>query len=109
MLKFFLNIYDYLQAHKRLCFGSLIVTVLGLLALIASLSYNENIYDFLPISANEQKAITLYQDISGGQRVVVMFKANNDSIDPSELTESVDAFKIGCKSSYIRYHHTGRF
>ena len=104
MLKFFLKIYDYLQVHKRLCFGFLIVIILGLLALIASLSYNENIYDFLPISANEQKAITLYQDISGGQRVVVMFKANNDSIDPSELTESVDLFKATLLKSDVNHH-----
>lgn len=104
MLKFFLKIYDYLHAHKGLCISSLIITVIGLSALIASLNYNENIYDFLPISANEQKAITLYQDISGGQRVVVMFKAKNDSLEASELTESVDKFKATLLKSDVNHH-----
>lgn len=74
---------------------SLLLLIVALLVvMIASLNYNENIYDFLPMSKQEQKAITLYQDISGGLRIVVMFQAeDNDAPEPEQLTEAVDTFE----------------
>ncbi len=74
--------------------GLLLLITAVLLAMVSSLKYNENIYDFLPVSGNEQKAISLYQDISGGQRIFVMFKAKEGSTADNieKVTESVETF-----------------
>ena len=73
MVNFFLRLYDMLHQRKALFTGLLLGLIMTLLVLMFSLSYNENIYDFLPLSGNEQKAINIYQDISGGQRIYAMF------------------------------------
>ena len=69
MVNFFLRLYDMLHQRKALFTGLLLGLIMTLLVMMFSLSYNENIYDFLPLSGNEQKAINIYQDISGGQRI----------------------------------------
>ncbi len=93
MVKFFLHIFDFFLNRKSLCFAILACVIIALLAMTASLRYNENIFDFLPVSGNEQKAISLYQDISGGQRIVAMFKLKEGNEDNEDrLTEAVDTF-----------------
>ena len=92
MVNFFLRIYDYLQLRRRLCLGLLTLLTAVLLMMVASLRYSENIFDFLPVSGNEQKAITLYQDMTGGQRIVALFKMQDAEADDGPLTEAVDTF-----------------
>ena len=61
--------------------------------MVSSLRYNENIYDFLPLSGNEQRAITVYQDVTGGQRIYAMFKAKEENGEQSDKqVEAVDTF-----------------
>jgi 1-acyl-sn-glycerol-3-phosphate acyltransferase len=100
-MNIFLRIFDFLHQRRRLCFGLLTLLVGVLVVMMSTLKYNENIYDFLPVSGNEQKAITLYQDITGGQRIVAMFKAKRSTpalADSSlftlhsSLTSAVDTF-----------------
>ena len=81
MVNFFLRLYDMLHQRKALFTGLLLGLIMTLLVMMFSLSYNENIYDFLPLSGNEQKAINIYQDISGGQRIYAMFKTKDGQID----------------------------
>ncbi len=91
MINFFLHIFDVLQKRRSLARWLLAGITVILMAMMASLTYNENIYDFLPVSGNEQKAITLYQDISGGQRVFAMFRMK-EGADADRLAEAVDTF-----------------
>lgn len=98
MVAFFLHIYDYLLKRRWLCYGLLASLVFVLLVMVASLNYNENIYDFLPLKGNEQKAITLYQDISGGQRVVAMFKTKDGTVNTDLMTAAVDTFANSLQS-----------
>jgi len=94
MVRFFLRIYDFFNCHRALFIGTLIAFIIILGVLVASLKYNENIYDFLPINGNDKKAITLYQDITGSKRIVVMFSSKAKCEAPTErLTEAVDTFK----------------
>ena len=92
MVNFFLRLYDMLHQRKALFTGLLLGLIMTLLVMMFSLSYNENIYDFLPLSGNEQKAINIYQDISGGQRIYAMFKTKDGQIDRDLLAEAVDSF-----------------
>ena len=102
MLNFFLRIYDLFNQHKRLAMG-LLIALLGLLILmVSSLRYNENIYDFLPMTGNEQKAIGLYQDISGGQRIFILFHAQANRPDRDDLlSQAVDTFAAKLQASSI--------
>ncbi len=105
MTKFFLHIFDVLQKRRALCMWLLFGLTALLLAMMASLRYNENIYDFLPISGDEQKAITLYQDISGGQRVFAMIRTKDGNTeDTDRLTEAVDSFAQGLHSIAAKGH-----
>lgn len=92
MVNFFLRLYDILHQRKALFTGLLLGLTMTLLVMVLSLSYNENIYDFLPLSGNEQKAINIYQDISGGQRIYTLFKTKDGKIDRDRLAEAVDTF-----------------
>ena len=107
MVNFFLRIFDALQARRALTRWLLFGLTALLLVMMASLKYNENIYDFLPVSGDEQKAITLYQDISGGQRVFAMFKLKDgDTEDTDRLTEAVDTFAQGLQPIAEQGHIT---
>lgn len=117
MVNFFLHLFDILQKRRALCMWLLFGLIALLLTMMASLRYNENIYDFLPVSGDEQKAITLFQDISGGQRVFVMFKKNQQSTaegegeeddveDSDRLTEAVDYFAQGLQPIVEQGHIT---
>lgn len=93
MVNLFLHIFDVLQRRRSLCMWLLTALTAVLFVMVASLKYNENIFDFLPVSGNEQKAITLYQDISGGQRLFAMFRMKDgETPDEDRLTEAVDSF-----------------
>ena len=92
MADFFLHIYDYFKRRRGLCFALLAVVMALLVLMTLRLRYNENIWDFLPAGGNQQKAITLYQDISGGQRVIAMFRLKDSASSESALTDAVDTF-----------------
>ena len=50
--------------------------------------------DFIPAGENQQKAITLYKDISSGLRVVAMFRLKDDAQQSRRLTDAVDTFSV---------------
>lgn len=112
MVGFFLKIYDFLHRRRGLFFTLLAIIVALLLVMVSSLKYNEDIYDFLPLSDNQQKAITLYQDISGGKRVVAMVRMKDDAkysqSSPLEntdrLAEAVDTFAQKLEANSGRRH-----
>ena len=107
MVNFFLRLYDMLYQRRALFTGLLLGLIMTLLVMMFSLTYNENIYDFLPLSGNEQKAINIYQDISGGQRIYAMFKTKDSQIDRDRLAEAVDSFalKINSQSGKMNVIH----
>ncbi len=96
LVAFFLHIYDFLSSRRWLCYSLLGGLTVLLLLMVSSLKYNEDIYDFLPMDANHQKAITIYQDITGGKRVVAMLRRSSQSPEGdaglARLEEAVDTF-----------------
>ena len=104
MASFFLRLYDILSQRKALFTGLLLGLVMTLFLMMFSLSYNENIYDFLPLSGNEQKAINVYQDISGGQRIYAMFKTKDGQPDRDLQATAIDTFAVKLNSQSGRRH-----
>lgn len=84
-----LKIYDYLRGHTKFLWLSLVATLLLLASLVATLDYSENINDFLPLNTREQKAMEVYQNISGANRLFILF-SNSDDADMT--VEAIDYF-----------------
>ena len=61
------------MSNRKLYWVSLVGITLFLLASIMHLSYKEDIEDFLPLSETDRQRMAVYQDISGMNRLFVVF------------------------------------
>lgn len=69
------------------------VVTLSLVVLVARLGYKEDISDFLPLDGNHQRAMQVYQDISGADRLFAVFQyADTTTADADEMVAAVEAF-----------------
>ena len=88
-MKFLIRIYDYLSAHTRLLWLSMVSLSVLFVCLIFNLRFSENISDFLPLGTSDQEALSVYQNISGANRMYILF----DNPDDADLTvEAIDHF-----------------
>lgn len=67
------GIFDYMNGHRRFRVLSLVLLSLTLLGLVLSLHFSEDISDFLPLGTREREHLSVYQNISGAERIVVLF------------------------------------
>ena len=84
-----LKIFDFLHKHALARWTSLLAITLVLVASIMRLSYKEDIRDFLPLSETDRERMAVYQDISGMNRLFVVFESKGDA---ERTTEAIDAF-----------------
>ena len=88
-MKLILRIYDYLSRHAKILWASLTACLGLFIFLILHLDFSEDISDFLPLGTSDQEALSVYQNISGANRMYILF-ANPDD---AELTvEAIDFF-----------------
>ena len=93
MTKLILHIFDYIRGHRLAGWFPFLLLTVFLIFQITRLSYVEEISDFLPLSGNHQKAMRVWQDISGANRLFVIFQQEDSTqVDPDRLVEAVDAF-----------------
>ena len=84
-----LKIFDFFREHATARWTSLLALTLVLLASILRLSYKEDIQDFLPLSETDRQRMAVYQDISGMNRLFVIFENTSNA---EETTEAIDCF-----------------
>ena len=84
-----LKIFDLLRRHAFARWASLLGITLVLLASIMRLSYKEDIQDFLPLSETDRQRMAVYQDISGMNRLFIVFESKGDA---EQTTEAIDCF-----------------
>ncbi|MCR5313180.1 MAG: MMPL family transporter, partial [Bacteroidaceae bacterium] len=85
-----IRIYDYFRTHRMVLWSSLIAVTLLLVSLIVGLSYKEDITDFLPLNEDEKQYMSIYQNVSGANKLIVIF----DSPDDADKTcEAIDLFE----------------
>ncbi len=82
-------LYDYFSRHRKIRGGSLLLLSAVLLALLLTLRFSEDISDFLPLGTREREEMTVYQGISGAERLYVLF---SNPGDPDLVVEAIDAF-----------------
>ena len=84
-----IKIYDYLHSHPLVRRASLFALTIVMALLALNLTYKEDISDFLPLGASEREAMQVYQDISGVNRLFVLF----DNPDDADMTvEAINRF-----------------
>ncbi|MDD6437031.1 MAG: MMPL family transporter [Prevotella sp.] len=86
-----LRVYDYLRAHRRL--GGLLFVVLTavLFALVSRMRFQEDITAFLPLDSHHREAVSIYQSISGGNRIFAIVQCTGTT-NADTIVKAVDAF-----------------
>lgn len=85
-----LDIYDFFGRHKRSLWISLSVITVVLAGLALTLRFSENINDFLPLGTSHRRNLSVYQNISGADRLIVLFSGVED---PDVISEAIEAFE----------------
>ena len=91
-----LKIFDFLQRHAFVRWASLAGITLVMLASVLRLSYKEDIEDFLPLSETDRQRMAVYQDISGMNRLYVLFETAGDA---EQTTQAIDCFADAVEES----------
>lgn len=84
------RIYDWSERHKRYLWLSLAVISVLLGVLVVRVKYSEDVSAFLPLGAYENEALSVYQEVSGANRIYIMF--SNPEGNPDETVEAIDCF-----------------
>lgn len=90
--RLFIALYDHFHQHRAQLWGSLLAVVAVLVGLISRLDYVEDISDFMPFDAEYREAIQVYQEVAAGNRIVLFFSQQGDSIDQQHVIEAVDRY-----------------
>ena len=102
MVKWIIEAYDYLKAHRLMRLSSLLLLTVLFGVLLTRQEYKEDISDFLPLDSKYEKAMALYQDISGADRLYVLFQSKDSTaVEPDSLVEIMGTFErlLGEKDS----------
>ncbi len=93
MTELVLKLYCYMKGHRLIGVLSFLV-VTGLLALsVSRLDYKEDIADFLPIDSEYHNALSVYQNISGANKVFAVFQYRDTAkANPDNMVDGIDAF-----------------
>ena len=82
-----------MKSHRKICWLSLSILTLSLVLLLASLTYKEDISDFLPDNNKYSKALKVYQDLVGANKIIVIAQyADSTKIAPDTIARAVDLF-----------------
>ena len=93
MIRIILKIFDFLKTQKLFCALSFLVISVLLVFQVMQLNYKEDISDFLPLKGNNLKALKVYQDIAGANKLVVSFSYKDSTkTDPDTLVECITNF-----------------
>ena len=79
------DLYDFFAKNRNIRRVSLIVLSVVLAALLSRLDFSEDISDFLPLGSTEREQMSIYQKISGADKLLILFS------NPGDIDETLDA------------------
>ncbi len=99
MKNLLLRIYDYFAVHRRALWIGFAVVFAALVALAATLRYNEDIMDFLPITEEERAALDAYQSQDAAAQLVLIIDGGEedrryDALDEIEVLLSAQGYQL---------------
>ena len=81
--------YDFLSTHRGWRAASLSALTLLLTGLLSTLHFSEDISDFLPLGPSQREQMSVYQNISGADRMYLLFSNPGDE---DRTVEAMDRF-----------------
>ncbi len=95
MTQLVLRIYDCLQRRplwRRVLLG---VLTLGMLLMLTRIRFQEDISAFLPLSAQQQTSMQVYQQSAGADRIVAVVEARDTAaaVSPDLMVEAIDLWE----------------
>ncbi|MCF0202176.1 MAG: MMPL family transporter, partial [Bacteroidaceae bacterium] len=93
-MHYILKIFDLISRNKYAGGLSLIAITLLLLCLALRINLNEDITAFLPLNEQQQKALAVYQDTSGANKILAIFQNNAPACkDYDAILLAIEKFK----------------
>ncbi|MGN0236664.1 MAG: MMPL family transporter [Lepagella sp.] len=91
-MRIFLSIFDFFKRFPIRAWIIFAVVTIALILSFFSLSYKEDISDFLPLDEKNQTALSVYQDISGANNIYAIISTRDTTdVDPQVLADGVEA------------------
>ena len=81
-----MRIYDWLSAHRKWLWACMAAVIIPLAVLAASMRYNEDIMDFLPVGDDDRESLEIYRSLQSATRMVLIVEGD----DKRQLTEAID-------------------
>ena len=75
------KLFDFLHNLPLLRRSVLLTLTIALVVSVFQLSYKEDISDFMPLTDEEKLDMEIYQDISGVNKLVVLFSCDKENPD----------------------------
>ncbi len=93
MVAFIIRIYEWMRRQRTVCWLSFILLTVLLSVLLLKQTYQEDISAFLPLNNKYNKALKVYQSISGTNRIFVIFQyADSTKSDPDSIIQAIDDY-----------------
>ena len=84
------RIFSFFHNHTLLRRSVLLTLTIALVVSVFQLSYKEDISDFMPLTDEEKLDMEIYQDISGVNKLVVLFSCDKEN--PDSTIAAIDLF-----------------
>ena len=94
------SVYDFFSVHRKWRRALAAALTTALAALVCTLHFSEDISDFLPLGTREREQMSIYENISGADKIIVIFSAASGSPDyaaPERIAQAVGCF-LDCVS-----------
>ena len=93
MVAFIIRIYEWMKRQRTVCWLSFILLTVLLSVLLLKQTYQEDISAFLPLNNKYNKALKVYQSISGTNRIFAIFQyADSTQSDPDSIIQAIDDY-----------------
>ena len=87
------KLYVWLREHRAVRILSCLVLSAIFILLIFNQNYKEDISDFLPLDNKYQKALDVYQNMSGSDKILTIFQCEDTAkVDPDLLVEAINDY-----------------
>ena len=87
--------FDFFHKHVLLRRSVLLTLTIALVVSVFQLSYKEDISDFMPLTDEEKLDMEIYQEISGVNKLVVLFSCDKEN--PDSTIAAIDLFQESVK------------
>lgn len=97
------KIYDFFVAHKSFLVLACAIMMTVLTVLACSLSFDENIFDFLPQDEEYTESMQVYASLNEAQRIVIIFEGDNTD----SIAGAIESFAEKCPDAITEVDFEG--